>query len=91
MNASTKTIDINLNGLKKATEFVIEILDNESGNIKPYFDKIGSPRSPNRQTIADLKMKAYQTKKFVLKADKKGCLHIQLELSPWACALIKEK
>lgn len=90
MNATSKKINYTLKGFKPGTKISIEILDNEHGNIKPYYDKIGAPQSPNRQQMDELKSRALETMKYELKADKKGNLQLELELTPWECVLIRE-
>ena len=91
MNASSKKLDVTLKNLKPLAVFEIEILDNDHGNIKPYYDLSGAPQSPDRTQTADLKMKAQATLKSVIKADHKGNLILKMELAPWECVLIREK
>jgi len=90
MNASSKKLDVTLKNLKPNAVFQVEVLDNDHGNIKPYYDLIGAPHSPNRELTAELKTKARATKKSELKADKNGNLVLKMELSPWECVLIHE-
>jgi xylan 1,4-beta-xylosidase len=90
MQASSKTLNVVLKNLPKKAHFEIEILDNENGNIKPYFDKMGAPKSPTREQTADLKTRAFATKKSVIQSDNNGNLFLNIVLTPWECMSIRE-
>lgn len=90
MNASSKTVNFVLKGLKPQSTFTVEILDKEHGNIYDDYVEIGAPHSPTREEIAYLKQKAWGTKKELLKVSADGTLTFNRELSPWSCVLIKE-
>ena len=91
MKASAKKLDVTLINLKKNATFGVEILDNEHGNIKPVYDAMGAPHSPDRDQTAGLKKKAWDTQKNILKSNTKGELSLNMELAPWECVLITEK
>lgn len=90
MEASSKKLNLALEGLKPGATFVVETLDKENGNVYDDYVEIGAPHSPTREDIAYLKQKAWETKKETLRADENGTLTLNRELVPWTCVLIKE-
>ena len=90
MTASAKKLSFSLKSLAPNANFQIEILDNEHGNIKPYYDKLNLKDTPTQQQTEMLKIKAWETKKEYVQADKNGKIDIEMELSPWECVLIRE-
>ena len=90
MEASSKKLNLTLEGLKPGATFVVETLDKENGNVYDDYVEIGAPHSPTREDIAYLKQKAWETKKETLRADENGTLTLNRELAPWTCVLIKE-
>lgn len=90
MSASSKSMALKLTGLKPGALFEMEVLDNENGNIKPFYDHIGAPHSPTREQTELLKEKAWSTQKYIVKANDQGVLSIERELSPWSLVLIRQ-
>ncbi|MDD2257026.1 MAG: glycoside hydrolase [Bacteroidales bacterium] len=90
MNASSKQLNLSLTQLKPNTMFEIEVLDEENGNVYSDYVKMGAPHSPSRAEIAVLKDRAWATKKTMVRADAKGVLSLDMELTPWSCVLIRE-
>lgn len=90
MNASSKKIDLSLNGLEPGTVFVVETLDKDNGNVYDDYVEIGSPHSPSQDEIEYLKEKAWDTQKEIIKVNDEGVLVFERELLPWTCILIKE-
>ncbi|MGE4432834.1 MAG: glycoside hydrolase [Bacteroidales bacterium] len=90
MNASSKQLTFSLTQLKPNTMFEIEVLDEENGNVYSDYVKMGAPHAPSRAEIAVLKDRAWATKKTMVRADAKGVLSLDMELTPWSCVLIRE-
>ncbi len=90
MEASSKTLDVTLTGLKPHAAFLIETLDKEHGNVYDDYVEIGAPHSPTREETAYLKEQAWGTKKETVRAGADGTLTLKRELLPWTCVLIKE-
>lgn len=90
MNASSKQIHYNMDGLRSGALFEVEILDYDHGHVYATYESIGKPHSPSREETNLLKAAAWATKKYTLKADKKGILNLQMELKPWSCVLIRQ-
>lgn len=89
-NVSVKSLDFKLKNLKPGAVFEIEILDYNQGNAILYYGLLGSPHSPNREQTSLLKQQAWDTGKMILNADNSGLLHIDMEIAPWSCLLIRE-
>lgn len=90
MQASSKQLNTKLSGFRPGCSFEVEVLDNEHGNAKVFYDKMGAPHSPSRQETAALKQAGWNTQKLLLKADANGVLMLDKTLTPWECMLIKE-
>ena len=87
---SSKTITLNLTGLKPNSTFEIEILDENNGNILKKWMEMGMPDPATREQTIQLKAYAMATKKYTVKADKKGNLVWNETLLPWAVAVLKQ-
>lgn len=87
---SPKKLEMNLSDLKPGTQFQIETLDADSGNIFDYWKKIGSPKSPSREQTSLLKKEAYNLKTETITVTDNGVLKIDRLLSPWSVVLIKQ-
>lgn len=90
MQASSKELDLILEGLKPGTVFMVETLDKEHGNVYDDYVEIGSPHSPTREQIAYLKNKAWDTVKETVAVGQDGVLRLSRELAPWTCILVEE-
>lgn len=91
MNASSKNVNFTIKNLPANALFEIETLDYENGNIYNSYQKMGALSHPDRIQTALLKENAWKTKKETIKADSKGLLKIDLELTPWSCVLITQE
>lgn len=90
MNASSKTLDIVLEGLNPNACFEIEVLDKMHGNVYDAYLNMGAPHSPNIREIEFLRQKAWNTVKEIVKVDEDGRLILKRDIDPWSCILIRE-
>ena len=90
MNASSKTLDIVLEGLYPNACFEIEVLDKMHGNVYDAYLNMGAPHSPNIREIEFLRQKAWDTVKEIVKVDEDGRLILKRDIDPWSCILIRE-
>lgn len=90
MNASSKTLDIVLEGLNPNACFEIEVLDKMHGNVYDAYLNMGAPHSPNIREIGFLRQKAWDTVKEIVKVDEDGRLILKRDIDPWSCILIRE-
>ena len=90
MNASSKTLDIVLEGLNPNACFEIEVLDKMHGNVYDAYLNMGAPHSPNIREIEFLRQKAWDTVKEIVKVDEDGRLILKRGIDPWSCILIRE-
>lgn len=91
MEASGKDLNVTLKNLKPGAILEIEVMDNKHGNVYEAYKKIGSPRSLSISETAWLKQKAWDTQKYIIKADANGEVVIKSHLAPWSCMLVKEQ
>ena len=89
MNASSKTLDIVLEGLNPNACFEIEVLDKMHGNVYDAYLNMGAPHSPNIREIEFLRQKAWGTVKEIVKVED-GRLILKRDIDPWSCILIRE-
>ena len=87
---TAKKLNFTLKGLKAGSNFVVEILDKDHGNIHNFWEDMGKPEPPTREEIKVMKDYANTMKTVYLKADKNGVLTINQELTPWSVVLIKQ-
>lgn len=90
MNASPKTLNLQLKGLRPNVLFNIETLDNTHGNAYKVWEDMSKPHSPTRQQTEQLRAAALATKKQTIMTDADGRLSFQCVLQPWSCVLISE-
>ena len=90
MNASSKTLDIVLEGLNPNACFEIEVLDKMHGNVYDAYLNMGAPHSPNIREIEFLRQKAWDTVKEIVKVDEDGRLILKRDIDPWSCIFIRE-
>lgn len=90
MNASSKILDIVLEGLNPNACFEIEVLDKMHGNVYDAYLNMGAPHSPNIREIEFLRQKAWDTVKEIVKVDEDGRLILKRDIDPWSCILIRE-
>ena len=91
MDASAKSMNLTLKGLKPETSFIVETLDNEHGYSYAEWEKMGRPHSPNHSQTDMLRQSGWNTKKEYVKSDADGVLKFSHELSPWSVVLIVEQ
>ncbi|MRX65296.1 GH39 family glycosyl hydrolase [Maribacter luteus] len=87
---STRRLTMQLTDLKPGTQFKLETLDKDHGNIYDYWEKMGKPEPPTREQIKVMKQYAENLKTEILTADEKGLLKIDRVLSPWSLVLIEQ-
>ncbi len=90
MNASSKDVEFSLDNLIPGASFIIEILDDEHGNVYRNYKEIGAPKSLSVKQTEYLKNKAWETDKQTVSADEKGHLEFKKTLKPWSCVLISQ-
>ena len=90
MEASPKQLHLTLTGLKPNAVFTIETLDKEHGNAYDAWNDMGLPHSPNREQIAYLKVRGWDTLKEAVTISANGTLTLNLTIQPWACILVTE-
>ena len=87
---STRQLTMQLTDLKPGTQFKVEILDKDHGNIYDYWEKMGKPEPPTREQIKVMKQYAENLKTEIITADEKGVMKIDQVLSPWSLVLIEQ-
>lgn len=87
---SSKKLNFSLSGLKANTMFEIEILDTDHGNIHNFWEAMGKPEPPTREEIKVMKSYANTMKIEHVRANEKGMLLIDHEITPWSLVLIKQ-
>ena len=90
MQASSRPLDLQLQGLTPGAVFEIETLDHQHGNVYEDYVRMGRPHSPTREQTAALKRLAWATQKEYVKVGADGTLTLRRELTPWSCVLIRE-
>ncbi len=89
-SAASRPLKLELIDLKPGTMFKMEILDETSGNIHPFWRAMGSPEPPTREQVKIMKDFAENLRTETFVADKDGKLTINYELTPWCVALIEQ-
>lgn len=90
MQASSRPLDLQLQGLTPGAVFEIETLDRQHGNVYEDYVRMGRPHSPTREQTAALKRLAWATQKEYVTVGADGTLTLRRELTPWSCVLIRE-
>jgi xylan 1,4-beta-xylosidase len=85
-----KQLDLTLTDLKPGTQFIIEVLDKDHGNVCHSWEKMGMPEPPTREQIKVLKGLAENLKTELITADENGKISIKREIAPWNVVLIKQ-
>ncbi len=75
-------------GLQPGATYVVEVLDQEHGNVAEEWHRRGEPLNLSRQDVVDLTRVADDLDRRTLTVDAGGVLEIDLELAPWAVASI---
>lgn len=89
-DGTTKQLNLSLINLKPNTQFKIEILDKDHGNVQSYWEKMGKPEPPTREQIKVLKQAANNLKTTVVTSDKNGNININQNIEPWNLVLIEQ-
>lgn len=89
-DGTVKKLKFTLKNLKPETLFKIEILDKDHGNIHNYWEDMGKPEPPTREQITEMKLYANKMKTIYVKANEKGILNLEKEITPWSVVLIKQ-
>lgn len=87
---SEKIFSVQISDLSPSAPYLIETVDAEHGFALRQWQEMGSPCSPTRFQIAQLKDYGWATRREIVKVDGKGNLRLELKLAPWAIALIRE-
>jgi xylan 1,4-beta-xylosidase len=87
---STRELNLAFTDLKPGTQFKLETLDKDHGNIYKEWEKMGKPEPPTREQIKVMKQYAENLKTEIITADKNGEIQIERELSPWSLVLIEQ-
>lgn len=89
-NGSDKDLKFLLTNLKPGTQFKIETLDKDHGNIHNYWESMGKPEPPTREQVMVMKDFANNLKTRIITVGEDGELNIDEALSPWSVVLIKQ-
>ena len=79
-----------IHDLPPGAPYLVETVDAEHGFAVRAWQAMGEPPSPSRDQITLLRDLAWDTRREIVKVDEEGVLRLELELSPWAIALIRE-
>lgn len=90
MDASDKTVNCLLRGLRPHARFELETLDKDHGNAYDEWVRMGKPHSPTRDQTRRLKEAGWNTLKQTVQADARGQLTLHLTLKPWTVVLMSE-
>ncbi len=86
----SRQLQMSLTNLKPGTQFKLETLDKDHGNIYNYWEKMGKPEPPTREQIKVMKKFAEGLKTEIMTVGKDGKLNIDREMSPWSLVLIEQ-
>ncbi|MCB4807930.1 hypothetical protein LG651_06670 [Tamlana sp. 62-3] len=89
-NGKTRPLNFTVHNLKPGTQFKLEILDKNHGNIYNFWEDMGKPEPPTREQIKVMKQYAENLKTELVTAGKNGVLKINRELAPWSLVLIEQ-
>ncbi len=70
--------------------YLVETVDAEHGFAVRAWQAMGQPQSPSPDQLTVLRDLGWNTRREIIKVDDAGLLHLELKLSPWAIALIRE-
>ncbi len=89
-DGTSKPLSFSLKGLKAGTQFKIETLDKDHGNIHNYWEAMGKPEPPTREQVKVMKDFAETLKTEIISVNQDGILEVEKELTPWSVVLIKQ-
>ncbi|WP_372772873.1 hypothetical protein [Mangrovibacterium sp.] len=87
---TSKTLRFSLDGLNAGTQFKIETLDKDHGNIHNYWEAMGKPEPPTREQVNVMKDFAENLKTDIVTVGEDGTLEIDHTLTPWSVVLITQ-
>ncbi len=87
---SNKELKFLFTNLKPGTQFKIETLDKDHGNIHNYWESMGKPEPPTREQVMVMKDFANSLKTDIVTVGEDGQLNIDEVLTPWSVVLIKQ-
>ncbi|TXG39851.1 glycoside hydrolase [Seonamhaeicola maritimus] len=87
---TSKELNFTLTNLKPGTQFKIEVLDKDHGNIHSYWESMGKPEPPTREQIKVMKRVASNLKTNIVSTGKNGELSFKQEIAPWSVILIEQ-
>jgi xylan 1,4-beta-xylosidase len=79
-----------IHDLPAGAPYVIETVDAEHGFAIRAWQAMGEPQSPSPDQVTLLRDLSWDTRREIVKVDETGVLRLELKLSPWAIALIRE-
>ncbi|WP_066219911.1 GH39 family glycosyl hydrolase [Formosa haliotis] len=89
-NGKPRQLKMELTDLKPGTQFKLETLDKDHGNIYNYWEQMGKPEPPTREQIKVMKQAAEGLKTELVTVGENGKLTLDRELSPWSLVLIEQ-
>ncbi|QDO95450.1 glycoside hydrolase [Formosa sediminum] len=89
-NGKSRQLKMELTDLKPGTQFKLETLDKDHGNIYNYWEQMGKPEPPTREQIKVMKQAAEGLKTELVTVGKNGKLTLDRVLSPWSLVLIEQ-
>ncbi|WP_319501863.1 hypothetical protein [uncultured Draconibacterium sp.] len=87
---TSKPLNFSLENLKPGTQFKIETLDKDHGNIHNYWEAMGKPEPPTREQVKVMKDCAESLKTEIVIVGQDGILTIEQTLTPWSVVLITQ-
>lgn len=87
---TSKPLHFSVKDLKPGTQFKIEVLDKDHGNIHNYWEAMGKPEPPTREQVKIMKAYAENLKTELVTVGETGTLEIDQELTPWSVVLIQQ-
>lgn len=87
---TSKPLSFSMDNLKTGTQFKIETLDKDHGNIHNFWEAMGKPEPPTREQVKVMKAYAENLKTEIITVGNDGKLNIEKELTPWSVVLIQQ-
>jgi xylan 1,4-beta-xylosidase len=87
---TSKPLSFSMKNLKPGTQFQIETLDKDHGNIHNYWEAMGKPEPPTREQVKVMKTYAENLKTKIITVSEDGTLNIEQTLTPWSVVLIQQ-
>ncbi|ROP49104.1 MULTISPECIES: GH39 family glycosyl hydrolase [unclassified Rathayibacter] len=88
---SVTMLPLRLEGLEPGSRFVIEIVDEVSGNAMHEWRRIGSPLNLSRTEAAAIDAFARATRRLEIEVDASGVLELSLAVEPWSIVLVQQE